>query len=395
MYKVSIIIPVYNVEDYIEECLDSICNQTLEDIEIICVDDGSTDNSSSILNNYAKTDSRIKIFTKENGGQASARNLGIEKASGEYIAFVDSDDFIEPEMFEKLYIKAEEDNLDLVMCKIATYDNQTGIIKDNVWYYMLGVFRDFEKDIFTHNDTKDFTCNIAVTPYNKIYKSNLLKNNNILFPEGLIFEDEKFFFDVYLRAKRVSVVDEFLYYYRVNRKGSTVNMEKNKDYSDIISISKQIRETFKKTGNYESYKYLLNNRLIHLQLARFTETSPEFKEKFFNLLKSDLSNVLSDSEIKNNLESDVELRVNKILNSDNLNDFERLDEKKVFSVVIACYNTGKYLDECIKSIIGQSFSFGSNIQLILVDDGSTDNTREICLKTFLLSEHQALEKPHF
>ena len=266
------------------------------------------------------------------------------------------------------------------MCKIATYDNQTEEIKDNVWYYMLGVFRDFEKDIFNHKDTKEFTCHIAVTPYNKIYKTTLLKENNILFPEGLIFEDEKFFYDTYLRAKRVSIVDEFLYYYRINRKGSTVDTIKDNDFSDIVPISKLIREPFKETDNYEDYKILLSNRFIHLQLARFTQTSQKYKENFFNLLKSDLEEVLADRTIYDNLESDVKLRVDKIINSESLNEFEKLDEDKVFSVVMACYNAENHLDETINSLLGQSFSFGSNIQLILVDDGSTDKTAEICLK---------------
>ena len=380
MVKISVIIPVYNVEEYLKECLDSVCGQTLKEIEILCINDGSTDNSLTILNEYSKKDSRIKIYSKENKGQASARNLGIKKSQGEYISFVDSDDFIKKDMLEKLFFKSKENDLDLTMCKIATYDNQTKEIKDNVWYYMLGVFRDFEKDLFTHKDTKEFTCNIAVTPFNKLYKADLLRDNNILFPEGVIFEDEKFFFDVYLRAKRVSIVDEFLYYYRVNRKGSTVDITKENDYADIIHISKQIRETFRQTGDYEDYKHLLNNRLIHLQLARFTQTSPKYKENFFNLIKDDLSEVLKDKDVENNLESDVKFRVSKILKAKDYEDFQKLDENKLFSVVVACYNTGKYLEECINSIIGQSFSFGSNIQLILVDDGSTDNTHEICQK---------------
>ena len=380
MIKLSIIIPVYNVERYLEECLDSVSNQTLEDIEIICIDDGSTDNSPNILKEYSKKDERIKIVTKENGGQASARNLGIKEAQGEYIAFVDSDDFIEETMFEKLYTKSKDNNLDIAMCKIALYDNQTEGINKNAWYYMLGVFGDFEKDVFNHKDTKGFTCEISVTPYNKIYRSSLLKDNDIFFPEGLIFEDEKFFYDVYLRAKRVSIVDEFLYYYRVNRKGSTVDISKESDYTDLIPIFKQIRETFKETGNYEDYKILLSNRFIHLELSRFTQTSPKYKEKFFNLMKEDLNDILEDQTIKDNLDANVKFRVAKILKSKNYEEFKKLDEDKIFSVVMACYNAEKYLDETIKSLIGQNFSFESNIQLILVDDGSEDNTQEICQK---------------
>lgn len=380
MTKLSVIIPVYNVEDYLKECLDSVCNQTLNDLEIICINDGSTDNSLNILNQYTQKDERIKIITKENGGQASARNLGIKEATGEYIAFVDSDDFIEKDMFEKMYLKAHDNNLDLVMCKVSLYDNETAEINDVAWYYMLGVFREFDKDIFNHNDTKDFTCEIAVTPYNKLYKTSLLKDKDILFPEGLIFEDEKFFYDVYLQSKRVSIVDESLYYYRINRKGSTVDINKDNDYTDIIEIYKQIRETFSQTNNYNDYKILLNNRMIHLVLSRFTQTSPKYKEKFFNLMKNDLSEVLADKEIFDNLSDDVKSRVSHILKSEDYNEFKKLDEDKIFSVVIACYNNAEYLDECISSLIGQNFSFGSNIQLILVDDGSTDNTQEICQK---------------
>ena len=380
MIKLSIIIPVYNVEEYLEECLDSISKQTMEDIEIICIDDGSTDNSPDILENYSKKDKRIRIITKENGGQASARNLGIQEAQGEYIAFVDSDDFIEETMFEKLYTKATDNNLDIAMCKIALYDNQTEEINKNAWYYMLGVFRDFEKDIFNHKDTKEFTCEISVTPYNKIYKKSLLKDNNILFPEGLIFEDEKFFYDVYLRAKHVSIVNEFLYYYRVNRKGSTVDISKESDYRDLVPIFKQIRETFKETGNYEDYKILLANRFIHLELSRFTQTSPKYRENFFNLIKEDLNDILQDQSIKDNLEPNVKFRVSKILKAENYEEFKKLDEDKIFSVVMACYNAERYLDETINSLIGQSFSFESNIQLILVDDGSEDNTSGICKK---------------
>lgn len=380
MIKISIIIPVYNVENYLSQCLDSVINQTLNDIEIICINDGSTDNSLSILKDYANKDNRIKIISKENEGQAIARNLGIKEAKGEYIAFVDSDDFVELDMFENLYYLAKKRDLDLVMCKIALFDNKTKNINYNSWYYKLGVFEDFDKTVFNYKDTKEFTCEISVTPYNKIYKTSLLRENNISFPEGLIFEDEKFFYDVYLKSNKVSIFDKFLYYYRTNRSGSTVDKNKENDYSDLVLIYKLIRQSFKDEGNYEEYKVLLANRLIHLELVRFTQTSEEYKENYFNLLKDDLKEVLSDLEIKNNLTANVKSRVFKILNSNNYNEFKVLDENKIFSIVMACYNCEEYLDETIKSILGQNFSFESNIQLILVDDGSNDGTADICQK---------------
>lgn len=378
MCLISVIIPVYNVEKYLEQCLDSVINQNLQDIEIICVDDGSTDNSPSILEKFSSKDNRIKIFSKENGGQASARNLGIKKAKGKYIAFVDSDDFIKEDMFVKLYDVAENNNLDIAMCKIALYDDNTGNIDENAWYYKLGVFGNFNKKIFNHNDTREFTCEISVTPYNKIYKTSLLQENNILFPEGLIFEDEKFFYDVYLRAKRVSLLDDFLYYYRTNRKGSTVDISKENDYSDIISIYKLIRQTFKETDNYENYKVLLANRLIHLEFSRFTQTSAKYKEQFFNKMKEDLSEVLKDEVIYDNLSLNIKTRVNKLLNSKNYDEFKKVDKNKEFSIIIACNNSERFLEETINSVLNQSFSFESNIQLILVDAKSTDDTANIC-----------------
>lgn len=380
MCLISIIIPVYNVENYLEQCLDSVINQNLNDIEIICVNDGSTDNSLNILKKFASQDKRIRIISKENGGQASARNLGIQEANGKYISFVDSDDFIKNDMLTKLYEIAETYDLDIAMCKVSLYDNNSGKINNNAWYYKLGVFENCNKKIFNHNDTHEFTCEISVTPYNKIYKTSLLKENNILFPEGLIFEDEKFFYDVYLRAKKVSIVDEFLYYYRVNRKGSTVDISKDNDYSDMVSIYKLIRQTFKETGNYESYKVLLANRLIHLEFSRFTQTSEKYKERFFNMMKEDLSEVLKDEFIYDNLGLNIKSRVQKLLDSNNYDEFRKLDKYKEFSVIIVCNNSERFLDETIRSILDQSFSFESNIQLILVDAGSVDDTSTICKK---------------
>ena len=128
--KVSVIVPVFNVESYLNESLDSILNQTLKDIEIICINDGSTDNSLDILETYSKKDKRIKIISKENEGQGVARNVGLDNAQGEYISFVDSDDFIKRDMLEKLYNKAENNDLDLVMCKVSSFDNETHEVDD-------------------------------------------------------------------------------------------------------------------------------------------------------------------------------------------------------------------------------------------------------------------------
>lgn len=374
--KVSIIIPIYNTEKYLKKCLDSVINQTLKNIEIICIDDGSTDDSPNILKEYAKRDNRIKIISKENGGQAIARNIGIDNSTGEYIGFVDSDDYINLNMFEKLYKQAKSNDLDMNMCKISLFEDGTDNFQDNVWYYALNVFGDMEKKVFTHNDTTEFTCEISVTPYNKIYKRSFIKKHGIKFPEGLIFEDEVFFFDAYLRAERVSLLKENLYYYRTNREGSTVTNSSEKDYSDVVEIFKILREKFNETNNYEKYKILLANRFIHLEFKRYDQTALKYKKNFFNILKEDLSILFEDENIFYNLSDDIKFRVNKLLNSENFEEFERKD----FSIIMSCYNTEDYVEEAILSIINQTFKFENNVEIILIDDGSTDNTGKICKK---------------
>jgi glycosyltransferase involved in cell wall biosynthesis len=171
--KVSVIIPVYNVEDYLEKCLDSVINQTLGDIEIICVNDGSTDNSPKILDRYAKLNSNIKVINKKNGGAGSARNFGLIHANGKYVGFVDSDDWISKDMYEKLYKNACEYDSDMVMCPIHVVDTTC---EANIPYCSLEFFDEsFNNRSFNHFDTKNFIFNISVTPPNKIYRKSLLK----------------------------------------------------------------------------------------------------------------------------------------------------------------------------------------------------------------------------
>ena len=377
---VSVIIPVFNTESYLQTCLDSILNQTLYNIEIICINDGSSDNSLEILKKYQKNDNRIKIINKNNEGQGIARNIGINEAIGEYVAFVDSDDFIKEDMLEKLYKSCINNNLDMAMCKVASFNELTNEINDSLWYYSLGVFKDFDKNVFSHKDTMDFTCEISVTPYNKLYKNSLIKKYNIKFAENLIFEDEVFFYDVYLKAKRVSIVDETLYYYRMNRKGSTVENTEDKNYSDIVPIFKLIIEKFMETNNWENYKIYVSNRFIHLMLWRYSQTSKKFKKDFFYSLKELLIELLDDTDIKNNLSPKIKHRTNLLINSSVYEEFLINDKSKLFSIVMACYNVEKYISNAIESVINQSFGFESNVELILIDDGSTDKTSEICLR---------------
>lgn len=221
--KVSIVIPVYNTSKYLKQCLDSVVNQTLQEIEIICVDDSSTDNSLEILKEYQQKDKRIKILNQKHKKQGAARNLGILSASGEYIGFVDSDDWCELDMFEKLYTRAKETDSDITMCAVTTFnDNNSNEFSKSNTFLNLEVFplMFFEKP-FTPNDTLDFIMDIPTFAWNKIIKKNLIVSNDIKFSEGIYFEEGAFFYDSWLSAEKISLIKDFGYFYRMYSDTST------------------------------------------------------------------------------------------------------------------------------------------------------------------------------
>ena len=211
MKKISIIVPVYNVEKYIDKCLNSLVNQTLKNIEIIVVNDGSPDNSQKIIDKYVKKyPTLIKSYIKENGGQGSARNYGLEKSNGEYIMYVDSDDYIEPNMAELMYTKAKKEFSDIVVCGNYVVDEENRIIKEERSH-------DFDKSLKKENF---LFGKMAV--WNKIYKRNLLIDNNLTFRSKLWYEDLDFTIKVFSLTDKISYVDDLLYNYLL-RDGSTMN----------------------------------------------------------------------------------------------------------------------------------------------------------------------------
>ena len=168
--KISVVLPVYNVANYLRKCLDSLVNQTFEDFEVICVNDGSTDSSREILAQYAQKDSRIKIVDKKNGGLSSARNAGMKVAQGEYYSFIDSDDWIDETMLEKLYNSMVSLDTDISICAVHQYDETNQKIDDTNPYYTLGYFDEsFDNRAFSYVDTKPFLLDVCVMAF--IYKT--------------------------------------------------------------------------------------------------------------------------------------------------------------------------------------------------------------------------------
>ena len=253
MPKISVIVPVYNVEKYLSDCLDSILKQTFTDIEIICVNDGSTDNSRKILEEYKNKDSRIRIVDKENGGLSSARNAGMKAATGEFYSFIDSDDWADITMLEKLYNNAVKNSSDIVICGVNQYDetNKQNIEGD---YFTLKYFdKSFDDRVFSYEDTLSFTMNVCVMAWNKLYRKSFVDGLNAKFPEGLIFEDGPFFFSIYFKTKRVSIVRELLYNYRINRQGSIVQKGGQK-FIDIIDVVELMYKAIKDEPCFKEIK---------------------------------------------------------------------------------------------------------------------------------------------
>lgn len=258
--KISIIIPVYNVEDYIAKCLDSVVNQTLKDIEIIIIDDETPDKSMDIVAKYAKKDSRIKVLKEKNKGQAGARNYAIKESSGEYLMFVDSDDYIALDMCEKLYNKATSDNADIVYSNFLEVDNNGTPTLES-------------KNILFDDAKKNYVIT-QFGPCCKIIKSSIIKDNKLYFPETIrAYEDIAVVSSWMIHANKVSFIDKSFYYYLI-RSGSTMHQTSyDKKLEDIFESLDIFWNSFKETNSLEKYyseiEWVFISNLLHAATLRF------------------------------------------------------------------------------------------------------------------------------
>lgn len=301
MAKLSIVIPIHNADAYLERCLNSVVSQTLKDIEIICVDDNSKDKSLEILQSFAKKDDRIRILTlSETSGQSHARNVGISEAQGDFIGFVDADDFVDCQMFEKMVENAVENSSDIVMCKATVYDTAKDSYSEDDEYCNLSCFSEkFDKKTFSHKDTLAFWEKINVAVWNKIYRFEFLKSCRVKFQEGYIYEDLPFFYATYTKAKKVSLVREFLYFYRINSENSTMTKtdEKVKDRVDMVSLTVDI---LKEQKYFRDIKAAVINWAIHDLYYRFLLIDTRYqKEYFFRMQK--FFRTINTSDVDNTL----------------------------------------------------------------------------------------------
>lgn len=275
--KISVIIPAYNVEAYIRRCLDSLVNQTYENIEIIVVNDGSTDRTEEIVKEYEEREpEKVRLFSQENKGQAEARNFGLTKARGEYIGFVDSDDFVSTKMYELMYQEAEENGCDLVTCGYYGCDDVTG----EITVYQTGYRGEFNRSIY--ENPLILRVN-SPYPWNKLYRKELLERSGFHFQKGIIFEDLCAVFPLFMDARKVGRVHEKLYYYIKGRKGGTISTF-NERHGQIIDALQIMNEAYLEKGMFEKfYDILLFFNIRHIY-ARFDEMkkyeNEQFKQQF-------------------------------------------------------------------------------------------------------------------
>ena len=245
MVKVSVIVPVYNVEKYLEECLESIIDQSLRDIEIVCVNDGSTDGSLSILEEYAKLDDRIKIISQENQGLAAARNTGLDNISGDYVYFIDSDDFLELNALEELYNVSVEKSLDFVLFKLINFDDETNEFYTISGYEMPAISDLVGDNVFNHNDLGELNFKMAVSATSKLYNREFINKIGARFPEGLIFEDNVFFWNVLFNAERIYFLQE--HFYNRRRHANSITGSASLNFVDTLEIHNRIFEKYSVT----------------------------------------------------------------------------------------------------------------------------------------------------
>ena len=261
MTKISVIVPVYNVEKYIRKCLESLVKQTLKEIEIIIVDDGSTDNSVQIINEYMQNNENIKYYKKENGGLSDARNYGMQFATGKYIAFLDSDDYIDVTTYEKMYEKAKKEDSDIVECN---------------FYWNYG--RKNKKDIGEiYDNRKQMIEKDRVVAWNKLYKKELLEKTKLKFPKGLRYEDVEFFYKLVPNIQTVSFVKEPLIYY-VQRKKSIINIQNEKN-ADIFTVLNNVIKYYKEKHIYNDYKEELEYTYTRILLCSSFKRIAKIKNK--------------------------------------------------------------------------------------------------------------------
>ena len=365
---VSVIMPVYNGETYLRQCLDSVVNQTLKEIEIICVDDGSSDRSVEILKEYAAKDERVMVLQQANAGAGAARNNGLSKASGKYLSFLDSDDFFETDMLEKAVEKIAADRADFVVFRCDHYLNDTNTFKKAAYTLKkqtLPPYTPFNFRQITDNVFKAFVG----WAWDKVYDREFVMKHNLKFQEQRTSNDMLFVFSALVLAKRITCLDTVLAHQRRNN-GESLSNTREKSWFCFYNALKALRDVLKEKGLYEELKKDFVNYAVHFSLWNLNTITGECYEKLYTKLHEEW---FEELEVTGH---DEDYFYNKT-EYKQLADILRYDFKEYntkLSVVIPVYNAEKYIRQCLDSILTKQ---KIALEVICVDDCSTDGTPAI------------------
>ncbi len=254
---VSIVIPIYNCEDYLEQCINSLLGQSYRFLELICVDDGSTDNSASILSNLASSDSRIQVLTQQNSGPGRARNMGISKAKGEYLLFFDCDDWCEPSLLKCAVARAQETQADIVALPHFIFDQRVGEVVPASWALMPDKY---PTEVCNWKDNPDWIFQAFQNfPWNKLLRTEFIRENNLRFQEDIrLTEDLMFSAPALIRASRLTFLPDMLLYHR---EGTGTNSMANKDRYplDFITAFRSLKQFLESEGIYDQLRIAYQN----------------------------------------------------------------------------------------------------------------------------------------
>ena len=277
--NVCVIVPVLNTRAYLGQCLDSLVAQTLPGIEVICVDNGSTDGSYEFLKDYATRRTNIVVMRHAQGRQGGARNAGIKRASGDYIGFVDSDDFVSPAMFEKLHAAIRRDGSDIAVCNMSLFFPDGEHSRDGLPQ------TDLDDSIpFVISDRPRLLRNLTIC--NKLFSRRLLTDNEVLFPEGHYHEDQFFVIASFLLAKRIVTVPEPLYFYRRQRAGS-VNEHHGEDNLHVFDVMETVRTFLLRNGLVMKHQRLIDEVKVLKFLQLYQVTGPAWRRAFFDRMREE------------------------------------------------------------------------------------------------------------
>ncbi len=398
--KVSVVVPIYNAERYIWDCLDSVLAQTLEDIEVICVDDGSTDSTPSILALYAKQDKRVKIVTQQNLYAGVARNRGIQEAKGKYIYFLDADDFIDKDLLEDAYLSAEQVGADIVLSPMDIYDSLAHVFLPMAW--SLSLNRLPNKRPFAASDLpKDIFMLTTPGPSNKFFLRDFVIRENLQFADTRRSEDVCFVLPALAFANRVTTTATLRprYHYRKN---VSTSLETSKTVADLPFWRNYLlaKKRLEEHGIYEDLKIAFVNCALssclyeldtHNNYEDYIELHNRLKKEIFQSL--DICNVeASDFSIEQHYKRFLDIMHKEPAQKDfadshlkktqNVINNLSLVEQPLVSVIIPVYNSERFLWECLDSLRLQTMA---EIEIICVDDGSSDQSM------YVLQECQKLD----